>query len=65
MVKNPPAIAGDMSSNPESGRSLGEGNGSTFQYSCLGTEEPGGLYSPSVQFSSVQSLSRVRLFATP
>ena len=63
VVKNPPAIAGDMSSNPESGRSLGEGNGNTVQYSCLGTEEPGGLYSPSVQFS--QSLSRVRLFATP
>jgi len=43
VVKNPPAITRDMSSNPESGRSLGEGNGNTFQYSWLGTEEPGGL----------------------
>ena len=53
VVKNPPAIAGDMGSSPELGRSLGEGNGNTTQYSCLGTEETGGLYSPSVQFSSV------------
>ena len=27
MVKNPPANAGDVSSIPGSGRSLGEGNG--------------------------------------
>ena len=39
MVKNPPANAGDvadMSSIPESGRSPGEGNGYSLQYSCLG-----------------------------
>ena len=36
VVKNLPANAGDMGSIPGSGRSPGEGNGNTFQYSCLG-----------------------------
>ena len=41
-VKNLPANAGDTGdardtgSLPESGRSLGEGNGNPLQYSCLG-----------------------------
>ena len=38
--------AGDLGSTPESGRSPGEGNGNTLQYSCLENpmgEEPGGL----------------------
>ena len=38
MVKNPPANTRDirdMGSIPGLGRSLGEGNGSLFQYSCL------------------------------
>ena len=38
MVKNPPAIAGDVrdrGSIPGSGRSLGEGNGNPPQDSCL------------------------------
>ena len=39
MVKNPPANArdniGDLGSIPGSGRSLGVGKGSPFQYSCL------------------------------
>ena len=38
MVKNPPANAGairDLSLIPGSGRSLGEGNGISLQYSCL------------------------------
>ena len=38
--------AEDLSSIPWLERSLGEGNGSSFQYSCLeisGTEEPEGL----------------------
>ena len=34
-VKNPPANAGDPWI-PGSGRSPGEGNGNTLQYSCLG-----------------------------
>ena len=37
MVKNPPANVGDSSSIPGLGRSLGEGNGNPFQYSCLET----------------------------
>ena len=38
VVKNPPANAGDArdtGSIPGSGRSHGEGNDSSFQYSCL------------------------------
>ena len=40
--------AGDLGLIPESGRSLGEGNGYPLQYSCLEnpwTEKPGGLQS--------------------
>ena len=36
MVKNLPASVGDMGSVPESGRSLGGGNGNLLQYLCLG-----------------------------
>ena len=36
VVKNPPADAGDPGLIPGSGRSPGEGNRSTLQYSCLG-----------------------------
>jgi len=35
VVKNLPAAAGDVGSNPESGISLGGGNGNPLQYSCL------------------------------
>ena len=35
VVKNLPANAGDTSSIPGSGRSLGEGIGNPVQYSCL------------------------------
>ena len=34
-VKNPPANAGNVGLIPESGRSPGEGNGQSLQYSCL------------------------------
>jgi len=34
--KNLPANAGDMDLTPRLVRSLGEGNGNPFQYSCLG-----------------------------
>ena len=34
-VKNPPAVQETVGSIPGSGRSPGEGNGNTFQYSCL------------------------------
>ena len=36
VVKNLPAIAGDMGLIPGSGRSPGEANGNLLQYSCLG-----------------------------
>ena len=35
MVKNPPASEGDVGSIPGSGRSPGEGNGNSLQYSSL------------------------------
>ena len=35
LVKNPPAGAGDASSIPGFGRSLGVGSGIPLQYSCL------------------------------
>ena len=35
VVKDPTSNAGDKSSIPGSGRSLGEGNGNPFPYSCL------------------------------
>ena len=52
VVKNLPASTGDarnMGSVPRSGRSLGVGNGNSFQYLCLensmGSSEPGRLQS--------------------
>ena len=44
VVKNPPANSGDTGSIPESGRSPGEGNGNSFQYSCLGNPVDGGAW---------------------
>ena len=35
VVKNLPANAGDVGSTPRQGRSLGEGNGNSLQFSCL------------------------------
>ena len=36
MVKNPPAVVGNVGLIPGSGGSPREGNGNPFQYSCLG-----------------------------
>ena len=36
VVKNLPAIAGDMGLIPGLGRSPGKGNGNSLHYSCLG-----------------------------
>ena len=58
MVKNPPANAGDvadMSSIPESGRSPGEGNGYSLQYSCLGNPMDRGTW------QAIQSLGSQRV----
>ena len=47
VVKNPPATVGDMGSVPGSGRSPGEGNGNSLQYSCLGNPmDRGAWWSP-------------------
>ena len=35
MIKNLPANAGELGSIPGSGRSPGEGNSNSLQYSCL------------------------------
>ena len=48
MVKNLPANAGDISSTPGSGRSPGEGNGNTCQYSCLGNPMDRGAWKAAV-----------------
>ena len=47
MVKNPPLNAGDAKDKgliSESGRSLGVGNGSPLQYSCLGNSRERGAW---------------------
>ena len=65
-VKTLPARAGrsgDPGSMPGSGRSPGGGNGNPRQYSCLENPVDKGAWQATV--CSVQSLSRVRLFATP
>ena len=48
MVKTLPANAGDLGSIPGSGRSPGEGNGSSLQYSCLGNLMDRGTWQASV-----------------
>ena len=52
VVKNSLANTGDVGSIPGWGRSLGRGNGTPLQYSCLGipwTEKPDGLQSVGSQ----------------
>ena len=48
VVENIPANAGDTSSIPGSGRSLGEGNGNPLQYSCLGNSVDRGTWLATV-----------------
>ena len=48
MVKNPPVNAEDVDSIPESGRSVGEGNGNPLQYSCLGNPMDGGVWRATI-----------------
>ena len=47
-VENPPANAGDVSSILGSGRSPGEGNGNSLQYSCLGNPTDRGAWQAKV-----------------
>ena len=72
MVKNLPANAGDNGLIPGSGRSSGEGNGNTLQYSCLEnsipwTEDPGrlqpkGLKRPGCDLVTKQPLEHLERF---
>ena len=51
VVKNPPSNsrdAGDMDSIPGLGRSPGEGNGDSLQYSCLGNPMDRGAWQGTV-----------------
>ena len=48
MVKNPTDNAGDMDSIPGLGRSPGEGNGDSLQYSCLGNPMDRGAWQGTV-----------------
>ena len=48
VVKNPPANAKVMGLIPGSGRSLGEGNGNLFYYSCLGNPTDRGAWQATV-----------------
>ena len=51
VVKNPPAKARDVrdwGSIPRMGRSLGEGHGNSFQYSCLENPTDRGVWQPTL-----------------
>ena len=48
MVKNLPANAGEVGSIPGSGRSPGEEDGNSLQYSCLGNPMERGAWWPTV-----------------
>ena len=48
VAKNLPASAGDTGSIPGSGRSPGEGNGSSLQYSCSGSPRDTGASQATV-----------------
>ena len=48
VVKNLPVNAGDEVSISGSGRSPGEGNGHTLQYSCLGNPMDSGAWQAAV-----------------
>ena len=55
VVKNPPANAGDTGSIPGSGRCPAEGNGNSFQCSCLGNPMDRGAW-----WATVHGVIRVR-----
>ena len=48
VLKNPPAVQKMFSLIPGSGRSLGEGNGYSLQYSCLENPKDGGAWQATV-----------------
>ena len=48
MVNNLPASGADLGSTPDPGRSPGEGNGNSLQYSCLDIPMEGGAWGATV-----------------
>ena len=73
VVKNPPASAGNVGLIPGSGQSSGEGNGYSFQYSCLENSTDRGAWQTTVhrvtksqtQFNNFHSLSLMVSALTP
>ena len=57
MVKNLPANVGDVGSVPESGRSLGGGNGNPLQYLCLGNSTDRGAWWATVHGVTTERLN--------
>ena len=55
MIKNLTANAGEVGLIPGSGRSLGEGNGKSLQYFCLGNTMEKGAW-----WAIVHAVTRVR-----
>ena len=60
-VKNPPANAGDVGSIPGWGRSPGEGNGNSPQYSCLENSMDRGAWQATVYGVELQSMGSQRV----
>ena len=64
VVKNPPANAGvarDSGSTPGRGRTIGEGNDNSFQYSCLGNSMDRGAWWATSPWGCKQSDTTERL----
>ena len=64
MVKNPPSNAGDirdLGTDPGLGRSPGEGNGNTLQYSCLENSTNRGAWQAIVLHAAMGLQSQTRL----
>ena len=55
VVKTPPANVGDVSLIPGWGRSFGEGNGNSLQYSCLGNPTDRGAWRVTVHAVAKES----------
>ena len=61
MVKNPPAIAGDVRDValiPGSGRSLGGGHGNPLQYSCLENHMDRGAWRVTVHGVTLSDMTK-------
>ena len=61
VVKNLPANAGDVSLMPRWGRSLGEGNGNSLQYFCLGNPMDRGAWKAPVYRNAKEAGTTQRL----